>query len=135
MNFIRVTFICGDCGESTDILFESGNGINEVFERIECKICKEIKPIGVGDMGYRTDMPDPDYSPWQAQFIRINLNDAICDSCTEKHKIFIDHSSMITDCFSCGGKHSMRVSTIKQGEENSLQILLKNLMKNDNRRI
>ncbi len=125
MQFIKVTFQCTNCENKSDIFFENRNGINEVFERLECRICKEIKVIGIGDLGYRTDMPNPDYPPWQAQFIRIKHEDALCLSCAGLLQITLDHSRLVTDCFVCKEINTMNVMKMITSSNKGLSILIK----------
>lgn len=127
MDFLKVAFQCTSCGNKADIFFEEGEGINEVFEKTECIICKEIKLIGVGDLGYRFDMPNPDYPPWQAQFIQINHKEAVCPSCADLKCITLDHSYLVTDCFICKKTNTMKVIKMTKAINESLSALMKTL--------
>jgi hypothetical protein len=127
MEFIKISFVCECCEYFTDIYFDSENGINEVFEKTECRVCKQLKLIGVGDLGYRTDIANPDYYPWQAQFIRIDLNDAICETCTFINDIVVDYRHLVTDCSFCMKEKSMKPKTITKSINEGLSSLIKEI--------
>jgi hypothetical protein len=121
------SFKCQTCCHCTDIFFEAANGISEVFERAVCKICKKVKLIGVGDLGYRTDFPNPDFDPWHAEFIRIDLKDALCETCANLNNIILDHSYFVAECTICNNKNSMKPILMTKTSNESLLVLLKYL--------
>lgn len=74
-----------------------------------------------GDMGYRSDYPDPMYPPWQLQYIGINPAKRYCADCAGKQTVSIQDAEPL--CTGCG--NVMTYQSIGTGSENaSLQILL-----------
>ena len=127
MDFIKVTFKCNCCEKKIDIFFKEDDGINGVFDHVECRVCKKIELIGVGDLGYRIDFPDPDYPPWQAQFIRIDYNYAVCSSCSKAHSVLLDYNHLISDCYNCNGINTMKAIQIAMSKNDDLFCLITKL--------
>jgi uncharacterized protein YuzB (UPF0349 family) len=83
MIFDKIRFTCAECAHSTDIFFEPNVSILEVKDIANCGTCDISKYLCVGDLGYRNDWPDPDFPSWQAQIIRINIENARCEECLQ----------------------------------------------------
>ncbi len=126
MEFVKVTFQCTCCENKSEIFFEEGEGVNGVFDKVKCRICSKEELIGVGDLGYRTDYPEPDYPPWQPQFIRINYNDGVCFNCASINSIFLDYLNLITTCYNCGSINSMKAITVESAINDNLKFIITN---------
>lgn len=125
MIFFKVTFQCSCCKNKSDIFFEQGEGINGVFDKVKCSFCQKEELIGVGDLGYRNDIPNPDYHNWQPQFIRINYKDGICHDCASINSIFLDYMNLISDCYHCDSLGSMSAVFIEPTINKNLESIIK----------
>jgi hypothetical protein len=126
MDFLKVTFQCTGCEKKSDIFFEPGEGINGVFDKVKCRICSKEELIGVGDLGYRNDYPNPDCAPWQPQFIRINYKSGVCFDCSISNSIVLDYLNLVTNCYNCGSIDSMKAIRVEPAINNNLESLIKN---------
>lgn len=101
MNFELIHFKCKSCNHKTDIFFESAFKQSELSELGKCKRCEKHLYLNSGDLGYRTDIPNPDYPPWQAQFIRAKKEKSFCSACfpnQEQETTVVDLEAVCPNC-------------------------------------
>jgi len=101
MQFIKAHFHCSGCGHSTDIFFEPNPSIEEVLEKEECTSCGELKYCYAGDLGYRTDCPDPHYKSWQPQFIKLPYDKYVCNDCFKDNPNPPNFNDIVAVCSKC----------------------------------
>lgn len=130
MYFQAIKFCCLNCKHATDIYFESKLDISGLVENSRCKSCGYEGSINIGDLGYRTDLPDPDFPPWQAQFIRKSPEYFICTSCNTKMSSEFEYQGLEAICPICN-VISMKAISSKIDTNPSLQNLLEFLMRSD----
>ena len=118
MIYSSVKFKCIICSFGTNIFFENKFDLTEVREKAKCTKCGLEKYCNVGDLGYRNDLPNADYPPWQAQFIRVDSNIICCDECClNKKEIF--SMELIATCPYCD-QLSMKSVNFKNVENKKL---------------
>lgn len=126
MDFLRLSFKYITCNHSTSIYFESNKGIDELVEYKKCTICVNYQNVYSGDLGYRTDIENADFTPWQAQFVRIDPALNICSICLVKNSIELSYANLIAEC-PCCGYSTMRVTEICNKSNASLARLIKKI--------
>lgn len=124
MTLINFMFQCPNCEHSTEIYFETQFYPNEVFIEGNCSSCQQYRLLNNGDMGYRSDYPEPMYPPWQLQCVNINKDKRICQDCS-KH-IFITIKDAEPVCYECNNT-MMYVSADSNKPPESLKALINRL--------
>jgi hypothetical protein len=129
MQFFEVAFKCESCEHSTEILFEKNVDISEIQELCSCYNCNSKMYINVGDFGFRTDWPNADYFPWQAQIIKVKSEFIFCDNCVNKKSSDLGYEHLAAICPLCL-KETMNVTSINFTQKDDLSRLLKKLSDN-----
>jgi len=130
MIFSCINFECTSCGDHTDIYFENQFDASEVMELALCNECGSESYCNVGDLGYRNDLSNPDYPPWQAQIIRVNPRFICCEKCLEKKRNSLSEINLLATCESCN-QESMVSGKEEKVENLKLAKLLYYLSKAD----
>lgn len=126
MTLVNFMFQCQNCEHSTEIYFETQFYPNEVFVEGNCSSCQQYLLLNNGDMGYRSDYPDPMYPPWQLQCVGINPAKRYCADCAGKQAVSVQDAEPL--CTGCD--NVMIYQSIGTGSEKaSLQIILNWLYK------
>jgi len=128
MRFEVIRFVCNGCKHETDIFFEFKFNWSEVLDLGECKGCKKVLHLCVGDLGYRTDIPNPDYPPWQAQFIRVKTGFSFCTLCQENQKQDTKIGDLEANCPICK-KTTMQAIHSSNSKNKGLETLLNDISK------
>jgi hypothetical protein len=113
MTFSCINFECTFCGRHTDIYFENQFDASEVREPAICNKCGTESYCNVGDLGYRSDLSDPDYPPWQAQVIRIDINSICCNACCLEKKEDFFSLKTVAYCENCNKESMCAVGSSK----------------------
>jgi hypothetical protein len=130
MTFSCINFECTFCGRHTDIYFENQFDASEVREPAICNKCGTESYCNVGDLGYRSDLSDPDYPPWQAQVIRLDPSKICCDQCLTEKRETLSPINLIALCENCK-QESMVSGRIEKVKNQLLSKLLNLLSKSD----
>lgn len=132
MIFSCINFECSSCGRHTNIYFENDFDASEVKELAVCNECGSESYCSVGDLGYRNDLSNPDYPPWQAQIIRVNPRFICCEKCLEKKMKSLSEINLLVTCENCN-QESMVSDKIETVENPQLSKLLNILSKTHKR--
>ncbi len=124
MKLISYKFKCASCTHSTVIYFENQFYANEVFIEGNCSACQQYRLLNNGDMGYRSDYPEPMYPPWQLQCVNLKMDRRYCEECSQN--LHITAADAEVPCYECMGQ--MKFVPYRQVPvPNSLLLLIKSL--------
>lgn len=126
MIFSCVHFECTQCGTNSDIYFEKEFDASEVKELCICSECSGESYCNVGDLGYRNDLSDPAYPPWQAQVVRLSQSSILCDLCILNKKDALSNYNLIAWC-ECCNQESMDVIGFSELQHPELSALLNSI--------
>lgn len=123
MTLVNFMFQCQNCEHSTEIYFENQFYPNEVFVEGNCSSCKQYRLLNNGDMGYRSDYPDPMYPPWQIQCINLKDERRYCKECSVHQVITLADAEVL--CYVCRGQMKFAGTVHEPAPDSLIQLINK----------